>query len=249
MRIDIKGDILSDEDALFIKIYEWYNMPFVTPGKVSKALTEGMKNAKDGEPIDVYINSRGGSVFAGAEIYEMLRQHIVTVHITGLAASAASVVACAGARTLISPAGAMMIHNAISDAEGDYRDMEQMAQMLRQVNRTISSAYMEKTGKGEKELLKLMDSETWMNAADCVANGFCDAVEPRPEKKPVRLAASMGLSLTEEQIERAKAAIAKEDAEKKASAEGSGEDLRRSKAKALLCLMRLREKPERTGSA
>jgi len=228
MRIDIRGDIVEDE---LVKIYEWYKWPCTSPGGVAKALAE----AQDGEEIDVYISSPGGSVFAGAEIYELLRQRSVTVHITGLAASAASVIACAGARTLISPAGAVMIHNVRTLVEGDYRDMEQAARTLKEVNRTISSAYMEKTGKTEKELLKLMDAETWMNAADSVANGFCDAVEARPEKKQARPAASMGLSLTEEQIETAQAAIEKEARDRAASKSGA----EMKKARARLKLMKV----------
>lgn len=203
MRIDVRGDIVEDE---LLRFYEWWGAPATAPGAVIKQL----KEAKDGEAIDVYINSPGGSVFAGAEIYSELRGRNVTVHITGLAASAASVIACAGKKTLISPAGCMMIHNVQGGAWGDYHELERTAEALKQVGRTISSAYEEKTGKTEKELLKLMDAETWMNAADCVANGFCDAVEERPveAKKTARMAAAAGgFTLTPEMIEKARAAL------------------------------------------
>lgn len=230
MRIDIKGDIIDDD---LQEVYEYFGIPAVCP----KSVTDQLAEAADDEPIDVYINSYGGSVFAGAEIYSELRGRNVTVHITGLAASAASVIACAGKKTLISPAGCMMIHNVQGGAWGDYHELERTAEALKQVGRTISSAYEEKTGKTEKELLKLMDAETWMNAADCVANGFCDAVEERPEeaKKTARMAAAAGgFTLTPEMIEKAKEAL---DGKADGSAE-SGER-RAEKAKAKLRLLGL----------
>lgn len=204
MRIDIKGDIVDDD---MLEFYEWWGAPATAPKSVLAALNQ----AAEGEEIDVYINSPGGSVFAGAEIYSELRQRNVTVHITGLAASAASVIACAGRRTLISPAGCMMIHNVQTWAKGDYRDMQKMADTLKKVNQTISTAYTEKTGKEEKELLRLMDAETWMPAAVCVEQGFCDGVEERrqeKENKTLRPAAGFGTTLSEEQIERARREIA-----------------------------------------
>lgn len=210
MRIDISGDVIDND---LQRIYDWIGFDGTSPRKVKAALDA----AKPGEAIDVYINSPGGSVFAGAEIYSMLREKNATVHISGLAASAASVIACAGTRTLISPAGCMMIHNVQSWTEGDYRDMLSMAETLRAVNRTIIGAYTEKTGKDARELQRLMDAETWMPAAECVEHGFCDAIEERPAKKEARagkLAARAGLSLSDEQIERARAEIAAADAAK-----------------------------------
>lgn len=227
MRIDIRGEIVEDD---LQRIYEWWGMSAVSPKKVLDAL----KEAAEGEEIDVYINSPGGDVSAGAEIYSELRARGATVHITGLAASAASVIACAGKRTLISPAGCMMIHNVFSGAWGDYHEMERTAEALKQVGRTISSAYREKTGMEEKELLKLMDRESWMNAEDAVRFGFCDGIEDRPAEQPeqnkkVRPAAGFGASLTAEQIERARREIAKAK---------SADDDRKRKAVARLRLLK-----------
>ena len=230
MRIDIKGDIVDDE---MMEIYEWFGIPAVCP----KAVAEQLAGAADDEPIDVYINSYGGSVFAGADIYSELRgRKNVTVIVTGIAASAASVIACAGRPTLISPAGCMMIHNASGGAYGDYHDLERTAGALKQVNRTVCGAYTEKTGKAEQELLRLMDRETWMNAADAVENGFCDGVAERPAEKDAGTkarpaAAGMCASLTAEQIERARREIAK--AKKKAPAD-------KRKAEARLRLLRMK---------
>lgn len=126
----------------------------------------------------VYINSPGGDVVAGSLIYSMLREHDgkITVRIDGLAASAASVVAMAGDRVEMAPTAYMMIHNAATFAMGDNREMRRAADMLDEVNRGIRTAYQLKTGKGERELARMMDDETWMSAATAVAEGFADAI-------------------------------------------------------------------------
>lgn len=131
----------------------------------------------------VYINSPGGDVVAGSLIYSMLKEHNgrVTVRIDGLAASAASVVAMAGDRVEMAPTAYMMIHNAATIAMGDNREMRRAADMLDEVNRGIRSAYALKTGKGERELARMMDDETWMSAATAVQEGFADAVCYAPE--------------------------------------------------------------------
>jgi ATP-dependent Clp endopeptidase proteolytic subunit ClpP len=207
MRIDIKGDIVDDE---LLEVYEWFGIPAVSP----KAVRDKLAEAEDGEEITVYINSYGGSVFAGAEIYEELRSRNVTVIVAGIAASAASVITCAGRPTLISPAGCMMIHNVSGGAYGDYHEMEKTAETLKRVNRTVCGAYMEKTGKTEAELLKLMDRETWLNANDAVEFGLCNGVTERPAEKDAGAkarpaAAGMCAALTADQIERARREIAK----------------------------------------
>ena len=132
----------------------------------------------NGEDLEVEINSGGGSVFAGSEIYTALKSYKgnVTVKIVGLAASAASVIAMAGKKVLMSPTAQMMIHNVSSRAEGDYREMEHTAEILKSANDTIANAYRLKTGKEQKELLSLMDKETWMTAQKAKELGFIDEI-------------------------------------------------------------------------
>ena len=73
-------------------------------------------NSGEGD-LTVWINSPGGSVFAAAEIYTMLKDYKgkVTVKIDALAASAASVVAMAGDKVLISPVALIMVHDVRPD--------------------------------------------------------------------------------------------------------------------------------------
>ena len=109
--------------------------------------------------------------------FESCLEGKVTIKITGVAASAASVIATA-ADCEITPTGMVMIHNASSFASGDYRDMDQASRMLVKVNTAIANAYIEKTGMSQKELFSLMDAETYMTAQEAVEKGFVDRITP-----------------------------------------------------------------------
>lgn len=169
-RVFIKGPIIPNN---YQKVYDFFDMDATSPQKISRAI----EDAK-GEEITVEINSGGGDVFSGSEIYTALKSHnnSVTVEITGIAASAASVIAMAGSTVRMSPTAQMMIHNVTSSAEGDHRDMAQASTVLKGANKSIANAYMLKTGKSRKELLSMMDTETWMTAEIAKQQGFIDEV-------------------------------------------------------------------------
>jgi len=134
-------------------------------------------------PITVWINSPGGDCVAAAQIYNMLMDypHEVTVKIDGIAASAASVIAMAGTRVLMSPTSLLMIHNPLTVAMGDTEEMRKAIQLLDEVKESIINAYEIKTGLSRTKLSNLMDSETWMNANKAMELGFCDEIMFRPE--------------------------------------------------------------------
>lgn len=128
--------------------------------------------------IVVWINSPGGDVIAGAQIYNMLLDYPghVTIKIDGIAASAASVIAMAGDLLFMSPVSMMMIHNPMTVAIGDYVEMEKAIDMLASFKESIINAYEKKTGLSRVELAKLMDAETWMDVGKAMELGFCDSV-------------------------------------------------------------------------
>ena len=165
----MKGVIIPNEDKW---IYEWFEIENTTPNDVLNALPT------DNSPVEVVINSGGGDVFSGSEIYTTLKDYpgTVTVKIVGIAASAASVIAMAGDRVLISPTAQIMIHNVASVAQGDYRVMKHEAEVLKNYNKSIANAYMLKTGLSQEELLNLMDKETWLNAQQAKEKGFVDEI-------------------------------------------------------------------------
>lgn len=166
MPIKISGTIVGNDDKW---IYDWFDMESFCPRDLE---------LKDGQDVDIEINSPGGYIYPASEIYTALMQHKgnVNITITGRAASAASVIAMAGTHVKMSPTAQMMIHNVSASASGDYRDFEHCAEQLKKSNDTLANAYMLKTGKTKEEILKLMDYETWFTPDEALANGFIDEI-------------------------------------------------------------------------
>ena len=144
----------------------------VTPALFREDLMSG-----DG-PVTVWINSPGGDCIAAAQIYNMLIDYPgdVTVKIDGLAASAASVIAMAGTKVLMSPVGMMMVHNPLTYVSGDSAEMKKAIEMLDSVKESIINAYEIKTGLSRAKLSRLMDEETWMDARKAMELGFIDGI-------------------------------------------------------------------------
>jgi ATP-dependent protease ClpP protease subunit len=187
--INIKGDIISNDDKW---IYDWLAWDSTSPDDVRAAL----ETKPEGEKLTVLINSGGGSVFAGDEIYSMLHDRDdVEIKIQSLAGSAASVIAMAN-HSEISPVAMLMIHNvSMSGASGDYHDMKKNAEILQRMNEALAASYVAKTGKDQDEILKLMDKETWLTANQALELGFVDAIEGESEQF---VAAISGTRLTDE---------------------------------------------------
>jgi len=144
----------------------------VTPAAFKKELMAATGN------VTVWINSPGGDVFAAAQIYTMLKEYPgkVTVKVDGLAASAASVVAMAGAEVLMSPVSYMVIHNPATVAIGDSEEMLRAKAMLDEIKEGIINAYEAKTGLGRTKISRLMNEESCFNAKKAVELGFADGV-------------------------------------------------------------------------
>lgn len=172
--VDFTGPLVGNDQA---KLYQWMGMDCICPGDIADAI-----GIAGGKPLTLKMNSPGGDLYAGAEIYTRLMEYPgqVTIDIISVSASAASVAAMASAkpgnRCRISPLGMMVIHNVQTKAEGDYREMESAAQHLRQANSTIITAYQKKTGMEEAKLQEMLDKETWLTAREAVEMGFADEV-------------------------------------------------------------------------
>lgn len=144
----------------------------VTP----QQFADDLKNLGDVDTINVHINSGGGDVFAGVAIYNMLKSHqaSVNVHIDGLAASIASIIAMAG-DTITMPAGSMMmIHNPATVARGVYGagDLRKVAGTLDTIKESMIGIYAAKCGKTTDAISQIMDAETWYTSTTAVAEGF-----------------------------------------------------------------------------
>lgn len=132
------------------------------------------------KPIDIFINSPGGSVSSALAINGILSRHKagITIHVTGLAASAATLItSLKNAKTVISKGSLFMIHNPMSMAYGNAEELEKQVDVLNKCAESMRSIYMEKSGLDEKEIKSLMDAETWFTAEEAVEKGFADEID------------------------------------------------------------------------
>jgi ATP-dependent protease ClpP protease subunit len=138
------------------------------------------------DALDVRINSPGGDVFEAIAVYNALVRFPakVTVHIDGVAASAASLVAMAGDRTLVAENAMVMIHRPWTAAMGDAPEMRRQADVLDKAWSAMLATYARRTGRRAatfEQKVAAAGGEWWMTAAEAVAEGFADAVE-KPQK-------------------------------------------------------------------
>ena len=130
--------------------------------------------------LDVYLNSPGGDVFEGIAIGNLLARFPapVTIHVDGLAASIASVIAMAGKRIAMAPNAMMMIHDPWAVSMGGADEMRKMADTLDQVAATLGQTYATRTRQTPEAVRAWMAAETWMDSATAVERGFADCIEP-----------------------------------------------------------------------
>lgn len=188
-----RDETVPDERTLYLEgiIAEesWFDDD-VTPAAFKSELY-----AEQG-PVTVVINSPGGDTIAASQIYTMLKDYPydVTAKITGIAASAASVVAMAGDKVCMSPTSMLMIHNPYTCAMGDSEDMRKAGQLLDEVKAGIINAYQIKTGLSRTRISHMMDDETWMNPIKAKELHFCDEILYQNEMDPSEQGESMFFS-------------------------------------------------------
>ena len=203
-KIDIRGDIIPTD-------YKWYYDWLGMESTCTRDVTRVLDSMVAGDEVDVYINSPGGVIDVGSEIYTLLRQKAetnpVNIYITGQACSAASIIACAS-HCAMSPTALMMVHCVSSGISGNHNDMEHMAEVLRTADRALCSAYTAKTGMTEEEALEMMEHETWLTAEQAKERGLVDEIIfENKEDDNLPLVASIGglfILPTEEQLAKAR---------------------------------------------
>jgi ATP-dependent Clp protease, protease subunit len=147
-------------------------------GLSAKEFREQLNEVKNVDELVVRINSGGGDAFEGAAIYNTLREfkaHKV-VHIDGLAASIATVIACAGDVINMAEASEYMIHRAWTLSMGNRNDLTKAIERLDLTDKIIAQVYANRTGQSETDLLKMMDEETWFSPAEAKEYGFIDEI-------------------------------------------------------------------------
>lgn len=196
VKLKINGSIIPNS---YKEVYEYYGLEGTAPNDILSELPEN-------EDVEITINSYGGSLSAGNEIYTGLMEFTgkLTVKVI-MAGSAASLIAMAGTEVQMSPVGQIMIHNVSMYADGDYREMDKASEILRKSNVSLSNAYQLKTGKSREEILSLMDDETWLTAEEAIELGFADGEMFVEEEDKTLLVANIGDGLlSPETIEKMK---------------------------------------------
>jgi ATP-dependent protease ClpP protease subunit len=145
----------------------------------------------DDAPIDLRLNSPGGSVFDAVAIYNALTRHAgtITVWIDGIAASAASYIAMAGDEIVMPENAFLMIHDPSGIVIGTAADMRDMAGTLDKIAASMTRGYAAKSGKPEDEISALLTAETWFDAKDALEAGLATRMA-----EPVRIAASFDIA-------------------------------------------------------
>ena len=153
----------------------WYRT--IGPESVSDFLA----TCAPGERVKIEINSPGGAVIPGMAMANSIKnsQAHVVAHVTGIAASMASVIACACHEVQMEEGSFLMIHNPWGWAEGDAEEMRKEAEVLDTMKAGIMGFYRGKfPSKSEEEISALMDEETWWTGDEALEAGFACTVIP-----------------------------------------------------------------------
>jgi len=148
-------------------------------GSLSSASIQSQLEAAAGQDIEVHISSAGGSAFDAIAIYDLLKKYEgnVTTYVDALAASAASIVAMAGKKVVMSKYALLMIHKPLVGSGGNADELLKDVQMLNKVQARLAQIYIDKTGLDGVTINSLINSVTWLSADQALDLGFIDEVE------------------------------------------------------------------------
>ena len=173
MRTQMNGYVVPDDDA---ETYRFFGFGVVSPKDVRQAIADNPA----GETLTLEVNSGGGNMFAGYEIYTILKAAGIPteVEIQSLAGSAMSVAAIGADVVRASPVAQFMIHLPSLRTEGDSAEHKRSLQALNSFKASVLNAYELKCAgkKTRSELDAMLRAETWLPVQDAIAAGFVDAV-------------------------------------------------------------------------
>lgn len=165
-------------DTLCIDMFDAVGEDWAGDGITASTVAAAIKEAGAFKNITLNLNSPGGDLFEGCAIYNLLKAtgKPVCVNVVGLAASAASLIACAGDTVNMQLGSMYMVHEGMALVAGFAKDMRAMADTLDKVSASAADIYVAKSKLPKEKVLALMEAETWMNPEEAVANGFATAV-------------------------------------------------------------------------
>lgn len=161
---------------------------------INGAVTEDMANnfvatmmhlAKSSEPIDIYLNSPGGSVNAGLVIYDLIQECAdripVNIYCTGMAASMGAVILAGGqkGRRFILPHSKVMIHEPLIEGGvgGSASSIKKTADSILNTRELINEILVKHTGKSKEEIEEATSFDNYMNAEEAIEFGICDEIK------------------------------------------------------------------------
>ena len=174
--ITLYGDVVSQQPVDW-----WTGEPepglFITP----EGFMEDLAAVKDKGRITVKLNSCGGDLYTGIAIHNALKalSGEVNVVVEGIAASAASVIMCAGDTVTVYPGSLVMIHG-VSVMLWDYLNIQDMKQLMKGMDaseRAVAEIYNAKTGIDTDTLRSMMTKETWLTGREALEKGFADSLK------------------------------------------------------------------------
>ena len=174
--ITLYGDVMSQQPVDW-----WTGEPepglYITP----EGFMEDLATVKDKSRVTVKLNSCGGDLYTGIAIHNALKalSGEVNVVVEGIAASAASVIMCAGDTVTVYPGSLVMIHG-VSVLLWDSLNIQDMKQLIKGMDaseRAVAEIYDGKTGLGVDTLRSMMTKETWMTGREALEKGFADAIK------------------------------------------------------------------------
>lgn len=191
MRVSLNGIVSADDD---VEIYEWFGMQAFGPRAVREAIAQN----PPGEELVLEINSGGGSVMAGSEMYTVLRsaEGIRTrAEVQSLAASAASYLMLGCDEVMMSPAAQVMIHLPSTRTTGDRNDHLDSVHVLDTIRESILNVYeLKAKGKTSRaEFKRMMNASTWMTAQEAVDCGLADGILFQDEPAPQNIMNAVGI--------------------------------------------------------
>ena len=173
--ITLYGDVVSEQP------YDWWTgepVPgnFITP----EGFMEDLAAVKNKSRITVKLNSCGGDLYTGIAIHNALKalSGEVNIVVEGIAASAASVIMCAGDTVTVYPGSLIMIHG-VSVMLWDYLNIQDMKQLINGMDaseRAVAEIYNAKTGIETDKLRNMMTKETWFTGREAIDKGFADTL-------------------------------------------------------------------------